>query len=197
MSFAIHTWERQVHADNTLFEIDLDVDNDGTFDYAVFNQALAFPTDLSSVTIVYDIAADAATAFFYTTHYTNSANTILTFCAEQIGMDLTDLGETSMDAEVYAVDWTFTGNVTDDILGLNIVPYGERYFTVFEGDNQGYIELDPESDMVGYEIQDFEDQLNETETGVLWLFGPGAPAYNEAKVFVLTEQEIFMPVIRP
>ncbi len=195
MSFAIHTWERQTHAANTLFEIDLDVDNDGVPDYAVYNDTLVFPTDLRNATFVLDLETDTESAFFLTTHYTNSGNTVLTFCGDQIGMDANDFLVTSMGAEVFAVDWYFTGFVSDFMGEINIVPLGERYFTIFEGDNQAYIDLPAESPMVGYEIEDFEDQLNVTERGLLWLFGPGAPADNEAMV-IFQNQQLFLPAVR-
>lgn len=196
MAFAINTWGRQVHADSTLFEVDLDVDGDGTVDYAIYNDALAWATDIRNVTVAWNLATDEESIFFLTTHNTNSANTVLTICGEQIGMNADDFGVTSMDASVYAVDWTFTGFTSDSMHGMNIVPLGERFLTLFSGVDDVYIELDAESEEVAYTLEDFEDQLNETEKGVLWLYGPGAPADNEAKVIILADYLLYMPAIR-
>lgn len=196
MAFAINTWERQTHADGTLFEVDLDVDGDGVVDYAIYNDALAWATDIRNVTVVWDLAADTESIFFLTTHNTNSANTVLTICGEQIGMDANDFGVTSMDASVYAVDWTFTGLASDSIHGMTIVPLGERFLTLFSGVDDVSIELEAESEQVPYTIEDFEDQLNRTETGVLWLYGPGAPADNEAKAIRLADYMLYMPAVR-
>ncbi len=197
MAFAVNTWERQSLANpGAIFEVDLDVDGDGAVDYAVYNYPVNFPTDTRNVTNVLDVATSDATAYFFTTHNTNSANTVLTFCAEQIGMDADDLLTTSMDAQVLAVDGYYSGAVTDYIAGMNIVPLGERFFTVFGEDDAGYVELDAQSDPVDYAFDDYEDQLNATERGVLWLYGPGSPADNEARIFVLRDFMTYLPAVR-
>ena len=63
------------------------------------------------------------------------------------------------------------------------VPLGERYFTLFANGDAGFTTLPPRSTRLGFNILDFGDQLNETETGVLWLYGPGAPV--EARTWVV------------
>jgi hypothetical protein len=63
------------------------------------------------------------------------------------------------------------------------VPLGERYFTVFANGDAGYSELGPRSTRRQFGIADFGDQLNETETGVLWLYGPGAA--NEVRTWIM------------
>lgn len=197
MGFAVTTWDRITQSAPVGFEFWLDTNNDGTDDYVVFNTPLSFPADIRNVTAVYNLATDEAEAFFFLDQNTNSANTVLYFCGDQIGMNAEDFLETSMGVTVRAYDWYFTGKYSEVIEGLNVVPLGERFFTVFEDDNFGYVELPPLSDKVGFEVEDY-DQLNETEVGLLWLYGPGAPVYNENKAWILTEQEsvLYMPVIR-
>lgn len=197
MGFAVSTWERSTQAAPTSFEFWLDTDNDGTDDYVVYNSPLSFPADVRNVTTVYNLATDEGTAFFFLDHNTNSANNVLLFCGDQIGMNAEDFLETSMGVTVRAWDYYFSGEYSDEIEGLNVVPLGERFFTVFEDDNFGYVELPPLSDQVGFAVEDYEDQLNETEVGLLWLYGPGAPSYNENKAWILTEQEVmlYMPAI--
>ncbi len=124
MQFAVNTWERQVHANApAAFEFDLDTDQDGAPDFAVFNLDLG---DGRNATFVVDLAAGSASVFFLTGHGTNSANTVLTFCGEQIGMDAGDFF-TPITADVLAVDIYFQGVVTDFLSGLRFSPLGERY----------------------------------------------------------------------
>lgn len=184
MSFAVNTWDRQSHVNTTEFDVYMDTNSDGTPDYVAFNFDLSLTAQLSdgrNVTWVADLATGAADAFFFTGHNTNSGNTVLTFCAEQIGMSGDDLLETSMNVDVYAFDWWFRPGVVDAIEGMNVVPLGERYFTVFANGDAGFTTLPPRSTRLGFSIIDFGDQLNETETGVLWLYGPGAP--NEVRTW--------------
>ena len=189
MSLAANTWDRYSHASNIWIEFDLDVDGDGAFDYAVFNfdASGAFssvPSDGRSLTWVYDLNANTADAWFYTTHETNSGNFVLTFCGDQIGMNAEDFFTTSMNVEAYAIDWYY-GTGIDAITGMNIVPLGERYYTVFANGDAGYTELPARSGTLGFGVIDFGDQLNATENGLLWLYGPGAPADNEVKAWML------------
>jgi hypothetical protein len=187
MALSANTWDRYSHASNIWIEFDLDTNGDGDADYAVFNfdASGAFssaPSDGRSLAWVYDLNAGTADAWFYTGHQTNSGNFVLQFCGEQIGMNAEDFFTSSIDASAWAVDWYYSTQA-DSIEGLNIVPLGERYFTVFANGDAGYTELPPRSTRTGFSIVDFGDQLNETETGVLWLYGPGSP--NEARTWVI------------
>jgi len=189
MSFAVNTWDRYSHASNIWIEVDLDVDGDGMADYAVFNfdASGAFnsvPSDGRSLSWVYDLNTGRADAWFYTGHETNTGNFVLTFCGDQIGMNADDFFTTSMNADVFAVDWYY-GVGEDAITGMNVVPLGERYYTIFGNGDAGYTELPARSGALPFGVIDFGDQLNATENGLLWLYGPGAPANNEARAWII------------
>jgi hypothetical protein len=169
MAFAVNTWERQTHANAPAsFEFDLDVNQDGTFDYAVFNYDLSLSTSLSdgrNVTWVVDLATFEASAFFFTDHGTNSGNTVLLFCGEQIGMNASNFFQ-PMDVQALAVDIYFTAAVTDYLDLLTISPLGERYL--------GLINDIPPFGKETLTVLDFGSG-NPTETGVL-LFTDAARA---------------------
>lgn len=187
MGLALNTWDRYSHASHVLVGFDLDVNDDGVFDYEVFNYDAsgAFgsaPSDGRSLTWVSDLATGDASAFFFTQHETNSGNFVLFFCGEQIGMNAEDFFVSSMNASAFAYDYYYSGSI-DTIDDMNIVPLGERYLTVFENGDVGFTWLPARSPRTRFGIVDFGDQLNMTETGVLWIYGPGSPG--EARVWEL------------
>lgn len=186
MGFAVHTWERQTHANPTSFQFFLNTDADAADEFLVLNRdfTLNNVTDGRNLTFVVNLATGQANAFFFTTHFTNSGNTVLLFCGDQIGLNASSFGVTSIGVDAIAQDFYF-GGPGDSVLNMNVVPLGERYFTVFDNGDQGFTTLPPKSPKLDFEIVDFGTQLNATETGVLWLYGPGAPANNEATAIVL------------
>jgi subtilisin family serine protease len=199
LGFAFHTWERVTHANTVSMWAFLDMDNDGTDDYAILNRdfTLNNVTDGRNLAWVVNLESGDAEAFFFTDHNTNSGNFVLLACAEQFGLTGADMGNVSFGVTAAAEDFYFTGNVTDTITGMNVVPLGERFFTIFDETEGGFIELPPMSGKVPFTVDDYGDQLNETEIGLLWLYGPGAPADNEAKAWILVDQSatLYMPVV--
>ena len=127
--FAVNTWDRQVHADGpALFEFDLDIDQDGDIDFAVFNFDLSNAGTLAdgrNFAFAQKIATGATTAFWPTIHPTNSGNSVLTVCGEQIGIDADDVGN-EVDVLVLAADWYNSGAVTD-FVETSIIVGGDRY----------------------------------------------------------------------
>ena len=190
MSFAVNTWDRYSHAAaNIWIEADVDVDGDGLADYAIFNfdnsgGFSSAPSDGRAVTWVYDLSTGSADAWFYATHETNSGNVVLTFCGDQIGLNANDFFTTSMGVDVFANDWYYGGG-EDAITGLNVVPLGERYYTIFGNGDAGLTELPARSGALPFGVIDFGDQMNATENGLLWIYGPGAPADNEAQAWII------------
>jgi hypothetical protein len=141
LAFAAHTWDRQVHAiAPATFEFDLDTNGDGTNDWAVINLDLGglfAVADGRNVTYAIDLATGDATAFFFTGHSTNSGNTTLTICGEQIGLTEESVGK-PIGVDVFAVDWYNSGLTSDEALGLTVVPGADRYTTTFSGSPFGF-----------------------------------------------------------
>jgi hypothetical protein len=131
-AFAINTWERQQHLLPVSHQVVLDTDQDGVDDYVVLNRDLSGPTTISDgrqVSWVLDIAAGTLSAFFFAEHATNTGNTALLICGEQIGLTGTDMLATNVNATVIAQDFYY-GGPGDVVEGLTITPLGEQYVGV-------------------------------------------------------------------
>ena len=175
----MNTWERQTHANAPAsFEWDIDTNQDGEADYAVFNFELAGDlSDGRNVVFVDELDGDNDTGFFFTDHATNSANTVLTICAEQIGLTGDDFF-TPLTADLLAVDIYYTGRVTDQILGMEFSPLGERFFPLIDGSpGAGSVPATGSAELTALDFG--EDGTNPSETGML-LFTDGTYAAGPA-----------------
>jgi minor extracellular serine protease Vpr len=137
-AFAFDNWERQTHAIVPgISWIDLDTDQDGTPDYAVYTYSLAGLGSISDGRVVtwaapyesYPTTLGGSSAFFFAEHATVTGNTVMLICAEQIGMSGADLLTTNVTAKAYAFDIYFGGpdDETDEFV---ITPLGERFYGV-------------------------------------------------------------------
>lgn len=127
-AFAINTWERQSYLAPVVHEVVLDTNRDGIWDYYVMNGE---SFDGGQKTWVFDMSTDWASAWFYAEHSTNTGNTVLYVCGEQVGLTGTDMLKTNVDMIVA----TFNGyylNPPDLVEGLTVTPLGERYYTIPE-----------------------------------------------------------------
>jgi hypothetical protein len=188
LALAVNTWDRQTHAAApAFFEWDLDVDQNGTVDYAVYNSDLSGFASLSdgrNGVFVLDVAAGEETLFFLTDHQTNSANTVLYLCAEQIGMTQADFFD-PIDATVYAVDFYQSGTERDVIEDVTFAPLGERYFGYVDGSaGGGPVAAGATEELF---VQDFGPAgTNPDELGLLLRVLDG-PAGNEAILLPVEE----------
>lgn len=129
-AFAINTWERQQHLVPVEHDIYLDIDQDGTDDYVIFNFDLSLSGSLSDgrqVTWVADLSTGLADAWFFTEHSTNTGNTVLLVCAEQVGLTGADMLATNVNMRVETLDW-YNGGPGDSVDGITVTPLGEQYF---------------------------------------------------------------------
>ena len=200
LSFAVNTWNRQVHANApALFEFDLDIDQDGNADFFVFNLDLALGalSDGRNVTWVQNAETGALSAFFFTAHSTNSANTILTICGEQLGLGPDAIG-TEIDVLALAADWYNSGLVTD-FAEFSMVIGGDRYDATFDNMETFF---GPFSQLGGVSAPGLPETVTVVDNGATdttpelgllltldgSLFSPaGAPADNDAIVITVNE----------
>jgi hypothetical protein len=195
--FAVHTYERQTHANApAAFEWDIDTDGDGDYDYAVYNIELAGNLSDGRNAVVADpFGAGSSTVFFFTDHATNSGNTVLTICGEQIGLTSEDFG-TELHADLLAVDFYFTGRITDVISDMSFAPLGERFFPVIGDDGFGAGAV-PAGDSVPVTVLDFGTVgTNVGELGVL-LFTDGTGVDGTTVYKSGAPQELEALVLRP
>ncbi len=131
-AFAVNTWERQQHLLPVSHQVWLDTNRDGVDDYVVLNRdasGLGTITDGRQLTWVVNLATGAASAFFYAEHSTNTGNTVLYICGEQIGMNAANLLATRVNMAVVAQDFYY-GGPGDMVTGLTVTPLGERFYGV-------------------------------------------------------------------
>ncbi len=129
-AFAVNTWGRQQHLLPVSHQIYLDTNRDGVDDYVVLNRdasGLGTVSDGRQLAWVVNIATRSATAFFFAEHSTNTGNTVLLICGEQIGMNASNLLATNVNMAVLAQDFYF-GGPSDFIGNLTVTPLGERFY---------------------------------------------------------------------
>ncbi|MGH8264397.1 MAG: S8 family serine peptidase, partial [Steroidobacteraceae bacterium] len=131
--FAFNDWERQATPLGVIHEVDLDINRDGVFDYAVYNFDLSLSSSVSDgrqVTWAENLTTHAANAFFFAEHSTNTGNTVLRICGEQVGLTSADILNRNVDIAVGAFDFFFggPGDVLPDV--YTIAPFGEQFVGV-------------------------------------------------------------------
>jgi subtilisin family serine protease len=187
LSFAVNTWERQTHANAPAsIRVNLDVDNNpatgaglngAEYQIRTADYTLNAISDGRNLAWVVNLATGSASAFFFTDHETNNGNTVMTICAEQIGMNATNFGQ-PINISAQTVDIYF-GGPGDLITGITIAPLGERYLGVFDSTGSSAATIAAHS-FDNLFVYDFGPGVNNTENGLLLLFRGGAPINNEA-----------------
>jgi hypothetical protein len=146
-NFAFNMYERKASPVGTIHEVDLDIDNDGSFEYAIINQDLSgifTVTDGRQVSSIVDLATGDSILEFFVEHATNSRNVVLTVCGSDLGLTLADRGR-KIGAVFSAYTWYFDDpanpvvppSVVDHVV---ITPFGEQLTaprTVLPGQTSG------------------------------------------------------------
>lgn len=165
-AFAFDSWERHAHANSpATMWLDLDVDQDGTPDFAVFNWDASGPFTLSdgrTLTWVfewtdYPNTIGNGTGFFFTEHSTVTGNYALYLCGEQLGMSQADFFN-PVDVEAFAFDFYF-GGPGDEVDPFTVSPLGERFL--------GLPDDIPGNSSGSMNIIDFGDEETDQNLGIL------------------------------
>ena len=179
--FAIASHEEQSHLVPVRYQVLLDIDQDGTDDFAILNSDLSGFTTISDgrqATFAVNLATGSASAFFFTDHATNTTNTDLIICGEQVGLNASNFFQ-NVDMDVVAQDVYF-GGPGDSVTGLTIAPLGEQYFGMVN-DVPGFT-----NDPAGLTVIDFGPLAgNSPEEGLL-LFTGGSGATDDTQYLIFT-----------
>jgi subtilisin family serine protease len=127
LQFGVNTFEQRAHPNAPAeFDVLIDVDQDGSPDWLVFNRdlSLAFG-DGRNVVFINQIGTTTATPVFFIEANLNSANAILTVAPEDIGLAEGD----QFDFSVQGFDWYFTEEVTDSIDDMTFTVGQPRFAT--------------------------------------------------------------------
>ena len=174
-------------------QISLDTNQDGTDDYLVLNRdfSLNNVTDGRQLAWVVDLSTGAAGAFFFAEHSTNTGNTVLTICGEQIGLSGPDILTTNVDVtSVFAQDFYYGGPGDEAVAPntLTVTPLGEQYFAL-PNDVPGKT-----YDAAGLPIFDFGPfPGNTSELGVMLLTNGDRGAGARGGATQATEALLFTP----
>jgi len=126
VQFAVNTFGRRSHPNYPAeFDIYIDNNNDGVFDFVVFNlENGGFAATGQNVTAVFNLATNKSSVFFFTDADLDSANAILTAPLSALGLT----PSTQFDFSVFACDNYFTGACTDAIEGVTYTLGTPRFF---------------------------------------------------------------------
>jgi hypothetical protein len=123
VQFAINTWGERSHPNYPAeFDIYIDSDRDGTYDYAVFNvENGGFGATGQNVVEVINLRTNTGVVRFFNDADLDSSNVIMTVLASDLGMT----GTSQFNFYVLAFDNYFTGALTDSI-GSSAAPMTYR-----------------------------------------------------------------------
>eukprot|EP00586_Coscinodiscus_wailesii_P013605 CAMPEP_0172519548 /NCGR_PEP_ID=MMETSP1066-20121228/291482_1 /TAXON_ID=671091 /ORGANISM="Coscinodiscus wailesii, Strain CCMP2513" /LENGTH=1164 /DNA_ID=CAMNT_0013302155 /DNA_START=635 /DNA_END=4129 /DNA_ORIENTATION=- len=146
LQFAVSTWDRQTHLLPVTFLFDFDMDGDGFYETHMYSKPMRLPNDARVATYTTFTAKDdggetatqsspkpraptGPVTNFFVGHGTNSANTILTACGEQLGLQMSDLlySDIVIHGKASALDSFHGGPGDDQITTFMITPFGERF----------------------------------------------------------------------
>ncbi|ACL25431.1 S8 family serine peptidase [Chloroflexus aggregans] len=176
IQFAVTTHQRITHS-NYPVEIDLlfDTNRDGTPDYVGYTAEVgSFASDGRNAFFVGPVGGPYS-AFFFTSHATNSTNTVVTLCGSQIGV--TALGQ-QINVDAYTYDNYFTGFELSKIEGMSTV-LGAPRFDIDIG--SGVV---PANGSLTTTVYRFNAPSDVTDSGILLQYS-FAPAGREASAIIV------------
>ena len=116
IEFAIQTWERQQSLSYTHFNIWIDLDFDNIAEHTVFNSAYRLGSTHSEMRRI-DLRSNREYCVGYTPdHATNTANTVLRFCSDDIGVRTNKYTDSATIINVAITSYSFPGNEISDIM---------------------------------------------------------------------------------
>lgn len=172
IQFAVNTHQRYTHANYPVqIELRFDTNRDGETDFIGFTgEAGTFASSGQNLFFVQAVGATTASAFFFTDHRTNSANSVATICGSQIGVGA--VGQ-QINVSAYLFDNYFTGREMSKIEGMSTVIGAPRFNSSFDIANV------PAAGTLPLTITSTAAVAGTTDSGVLLIYNYGREG-NEA-----------------
>ncbi|HXN47332.1 MAG TPA: S8 family serine peptidase [Bryobacteraceae bacterium] len=193
VQFAVTTFGQRSHPDVPAeFDIYIDANNDGTPDFDIFNEDIGLATTGTTFSgqngvFVADLAAGTATGpYFYTVADLDSANLILTAPLSALANSTASLATNSpFNFSVYTFDNYYTGNLTDEITGMQYELDMPRVFPAATSFSvpagfSGSLSISPNGSYNGN---------SPSQKGLLFLYTHGKTGQESSEVPVTVESE--------
>ncbi|MFZ2488871.1 MAG: S8 family serine peptidase [Anaerolineae bacterium] len=103
--FPINTWNSRSHPINAEFDVWIDVDQDGNFDYVAYNTTVNATTDPRAASVLVNLATGTGTLQFYLDTMINSDNMVLPVVVPDDNL--------AFNFQVWTFDAYFTGDLWD------------------------------------------------------------------------------------
>ena len=178
--FGINTWERQTHLNTPASpSMAIDVDRDGVGDYEAFAY---WEGSGGTVVVVLDTTTQDSTTWFYAEHDTNTGNTILPVCPQQIGItDAQAKAGRTVDVQPLMFESWFVGDYTDgfdDFLTIDLS--GGRY-GMSRNARPRVRALLESGGSFSYMVST-DTEARSCDTGLMLMYTGGSPSTNEIDV---------------
>jgi hypothetical protein len=133
--FAFNMWDRDANPVGQFLEVDFDVNRDGIAEFVLVNRDNSGNTTLTDgrqVAALWRLNATgtaivAQTVRFFAENATNTANTVLRVCGNDLGIPLSDAGVRLVDTTYYSSSWYFGGPADFLPEVYTITPGGEEF----------------------------------------------------------------------
>jgi subtilisin family serine protease len=176
LEFAISTFGRRSHPNYPAgFEVDIDTNNDGTADYAVFNaENGGFSASGQNVVFVANLAVTPVVgrAVFFTDADLDSGNVIfrVPMNASAGAVNVGIQPGTTFGFSVLAIDNYFTGEVTDAVENMLFTPGNARFGVTGLPNNLPFGTVAPHSSTSAQATTATVPDAKSTETGLLLMY---------------------------
>jgi Subtilase family len=127
IEFAIQTWESQQSLSYTHFNIRIDTNFDELAEYSIFNSGYRLGSQFSEMRRINTASETEYCVGFAPDHCTNTANTVLRFCSEDIGINSTD---TRTIVNVAVSSFSFPEDKVTDMMDFRKIPILQAVLSV-------------------------------------------------------------------
>lgn len=175
--FGINTWERQTHLNAPASpSVLIDTNRDGAGDYEAFTY---WEGAGGSVVVVLDAETQESTSWFYAEHDTNTGNTIIPVCPQQIGVtDGQAKSGRQIDVQPLMFESWFMGEYTDGFDDFLTVDLSGGRFGMSRNGRPRVQALLGSGGSFSYLVST-DRSAQSCDAGLMLMFTGGAPTSNE------------------